>query len=53
MEENQGKLLRVQGGDHGVPLCHHMERAHGIVLPYNREVDVGGGGPETYRVSFP
>ena len=31
---------------------HHMERSHGIVLTQIREVDVGEGGPETYKVSF-
>ena len=34
-------------------LCNHMERSHVIVLPQNRGVDVGGGGTETYVVSFP
>ena len=34
-------------------LRHHMERSHGIVLTRVREVEVGGGGPETYKVSFP
>ena len=33
-------------------LHHHMERSHGIVLPQNRGVDIGGGVPETYVVSF-
>ena len=32
---------------------HYVERSHGISLPYNRGVDVGGGGLETYKVSFP
>ena len=32
---------------------YHMDRTHGIVLPQNRGVGVGGGGLETYRVSFP
>ena len=27
--------------------CHHMDRAHPIVMPHNIGVDVGGGGPET------
>ena len=30
-----------------------MERSHEIVLPYIRGLDVGRGGPETYKVSFP
>ena len=34
-------------------LRHHMEISHGIVLPHVRGVDVGGGGPEIYMVSFP
>ena len=34
-------------------LRHHMERAHGIVLPQVNDVDVGGGGLEVYKVSFP
>ena len=34
-------------------LLHHMERAHGIVMPYIRGVEIGGGGPETYVVSYP
>ena len=34
-------------------LCHNMERSHGIVLTHNRGVDFGGGGQETYLVSFP
>ena len=29
-----------------------MERSHGIVLPQVRGLDVGGGGLETYKVSF-
>ena len=29
-----------------------MEIKKGIVLPQTRQVDVGGGGPETYVVSF-
>ena len=33
-------------------LQHQMERYHGIVLPQNRGADVGGGGSETYMVSF-
>ena len=33
-------------------LCHHMDITHGIVMPQNRGVDIGGGVPETYRVSF-
>ena len=33
-------------------LRHHMERSHGIVLTRVREVDVGGGGPETYKLLF-
>ena len=33
-------------------LRHHMERAHGRVLPQVRSVDVGGGGLEIYKVSF-
>ena len=34
-------------------LRHHMERSHVIVMPQNRGVDVGGGGPEIYVVYFP
>ena len=34
-------------------LRHHMDISHGIVLPQVRGVDVGGGGLEVYRVSFP
>ena len=34
-------------------LRYHMERSHGIVLPQIRGVEFGGGGPETYKVSFP
>ena len=34
-------------------LLHHMERAHRIVMPYIRGVEIGGGGPEIYVVSFP
>ena len=30
-----------------------MERAHGRVFPQVRGVDVGGGGLEVYKVSFP
>ena len=30
-----------------------MESYHRIVIPHNRGVEVGGGGPETYVVSFP
>ena len=33
-------------------LCHQMERTHIIVLSQTRGVDVGGGGTETYIVSF-
>ena len=33
-------------------LRHHMERSHGILLNHIRGVDVGGRGPETYKVSF-
>ena len=33
-------------------LWRHMERSHGIVLPYIRGVDVREGGPETYKVSL-
>ena len=32
---------------------HHMERAHGRLLPQVRGVDVRGGGLEVYKVSFP
>ena len=31
---------------------HHTESSHGIFLPYTRGVDVGGGGSDTYVVSF-
>ena len=34
-------------------LRHHMERSHGIVLPHIGGVDVVGGHPDTYKVSFP
>ena len=34
-------------------LRQHIERSHGIVLPNIRGVDIGGGGPETYKVLFP
>ena len=34
-------------------LFNHTERTDGIVLPYNRGVDVVIEGPETYRVYFP
>ena len=34
-------------------LRHHTERAHVRVLPKVRGVDVGGGGLEVYKVSFP
>ena len=34
-------------------LQHHTERSHGILLPQVRGVDVGGGGPEIYKVLFP
>ena len=34
-------------------LRHHIERAHGRVLPQVRGVDVRGGGLEVYKVSFP
>ena len=34
-------------------LHHHMERAHGLVLPQTQGVDVFGGELETYVVSFP
>ena len=30
-----------------------MERAHGVVLTQVRGVDIGEGGPEFYKVSFP
>ena len=32
---------------------NHTESTDGIVLPQNRGVHIGGGGPETYRVCFP
>ena len=34
-------------------LRHHMKRAHGIILPQVRGMDVGGGGMGVYKVSFP
>ena len=34
-------------------LWHHMERSHGIVLPHISGVAIGGGGSDTYTVSFP
>ena len=34
-------------------LCHHMDRAHGIVIPHTRGIEVGGRVPDTYVVSFP
>ena len=33
-------------------LHNHTERTDVIVLPQNRGVRVGRGGPETYRVYF-
>ena len=33
-------------------LQHHMERAHGRVLPQVRGVDIRGGGMEVYKESF-
>ena len=32
---------------------HHIVRAHGIVMPHTQEVEVGGGVPDKYVVSFP
>ena len=51
------KRNRVSGTECGgkfsvSSLHHHMERFHGRVLPPTRGVDVGGGGLETYVVSF-
>ena len=34
-------------------LRHHMDRTHGRVLLQVRGVDVGGGGLEVNKVSFP
>ena len=51
-KENQGELRGVRGAMVASSLRHHMERAHGIVLSQNRGVDVNGGGPDTYVVSF-
>ena len=34
-------------------LQHHMERVHGRLFPLVRGVEVGGGGLEVYKVSFP
>ena len=34
-------------------LRYHMDISHGRVLPQVRGVDVGGGVPEVYKVSFP
>ena len=34
-------------------LQHHMYRAHGRLLPQVRGVDVGRGGLEVYKISFP
>ena len=34
-------------------LWYHMQRSHGIVLPQIRGVDLGGGGPESYKVLLP
>ena len=34
-------------------IFHHIEISHGIVLPQIRDVDIGGGGLQTYVVSFP
>ena len=34
-------------------LRHHMERAHGRLFLQVRGVDVGGGGLEVYKMSFP
>ena len=33
-------------------LRHHMERKHRTVLPQTQGVDFGGGGQETYVLSF-
>ena len=33
-------------------LLQHMEITYEIVLLQTRGIDVGGGGPETYVVSF-
>ena len=32
---------------------NHMELSYAIILPQTRGVDMGGGGPTTYVVSFP
>ena len=32
-------------------LCHHMYRAHRIIVPQNQGEDIGGGVPETFLVS--
>ena len=34
-------------------LRHHMEISHRIFVPRTCGVDVGGGVPETYVMSFP
>ena len=34
-------------------LHHHMEISHWIITTQTREVDVGGGGLDTYVVSLP
>ena len=34
-------------------LRHHMERAHGRLFLKVRGVEVGGGGLEVYKMSFP
>ena len=33
-------------------LWHHMHMSHGIVMPLIIGVNIGGGGPETYKVLF-
>ena len=52
-EEIQGKLRGLWGNNGRVLLRHHMEKLHGMVLPNIRVVDFRGGGPDSYRVSFP
>ena len=53
VEENRGELQVVRGrAMEEYSLRHHMKRTHGIVLPQNQGIDVGGGVAETYVVHF-
>ena len=52
-EENSVSYKECGVGMTDPSLYKHTDRTHGIVLTYNRGLNVGRGGPETYRVSFP